>query len=250
MTHLSDEQLDSVLRGEGADPQHLALCPQCRARLDERRAIGGRLRTAFESVRAGEKLTATIRNSLIGDAHEVAARASRPGLFRWLMPLTAAAVVLLAVVAAVILLPSPRTAQAELYAVYMHSLSEDTQLFTHADPQELATYLKEELGFDVAIPRLGAGMSLRGCCVVHFQDEPVGSYVVDTPDGVISVIVIAQSMESLGMTEQLRRGDRVYGIGSFAVCNMASVELDGYTYCAVGEVPHAMLTGLLEQLVR
>ena len=37
---------------------------------------------------------------------------------------------------------------------------------------------------------------------------------------------------------------------TFAKCSMVSVELDGYTYCAVGEAPRDYLTDLLEQLVR
>jgi hypothetical protein len=77
----------------------------------------------------------------------------------------------------------------------------------------------------------------------------VGSYVVQTPQGVISVIVVNESSESLGMSDTVRLGDHTYNAGSFAMCKMVTLELDGYTYCAVGEVSHDLLAGLLEQLV-
>ena len=92
-------------------------------------------------------------------------------------------------------------------------------------------------------------MSLRGCCIAHFRDKPVGSYVVDTPRGTISIIVVTDSHGSLGMKDFIYRGEHTYMAGSFAKCEMVTVELDGYTYCAVGEVSREYLADLLEKLV-
>ncbi len=254
MTHLSDQQLDAILQGDG-DDQHIARCAQCAARLAERRAVADRLRSAFDSVRASDDLTSRARRGAAGGpavklvAHRPPPRRSP---LRWAMPAAAAAVVVLSVLAASLLLPPPTpalAAQEELYNIHQHSLSPHPGLYASADPTELAKFLRAELGFDVAVPELGAGMSLRGCCVVHFKKQPVGSYVVDTPRGVISVIVVAESLESLGMATGADRSGRMYGMGSFAKCSMVAVTLDGYTYCAVGEVPHEMLMDLLAKLI-
>ncbi len=140
-------------------------------------------------------------------------------------------------------------AESELFQIYEHSVSPHTELYADADPAKLAEYLKGELGFQPAFPRLGSGMSLRGCCVTHFRNKPVGSYVVQTPRGVISLIVIKTESKSLGLKDKLQRGDHTYMAGSFAKCKMVASELGGYTYCAVGEVPQEFLADLLDQLV-
>lgn len=255
MTHLSDEQLDAILQGDG-DDQHVARCPQCAARLAERQAVADRLRSAFDSIRASDDLTARVRGAAGGPALKLVAHRPPPrrSPLRWAMPAAAAAVVVLSVLAASLLLPPPApalAAQEELYNIHQHTQSAEAKLHASANPDELAKFLKAELGFDVALPELGAGMSLRGCCVVHFKNQPVGSYVVDTPRGVISVIVVAESLESLGMATGADREGRVYGMGSFAKCSMVAVTLEGYTYCAVGDVdvPHEMLMELLAKLI-
>ena len=92
-------------------------------------------------------------------------------------------------------------------------------------------------------------MSLRGCCITHFRDKPVGSYVVDTPRGVISVIVVTDTPKALGMKEELYQGGHTYWGESFAKCQMMAVRIGANTYCAVGEVPRHLLTDLLVQLV-
>ena len=163
-----------------------------------------------------------------------------------------AAAIILIVVSVFMLFPesdSAMAAPAELFKIYQHTLSPHKELYSDADPEVLAEFLKKDLGFRPAVPKLAAGMSLRGCCITHFRGKPVGSYVVDTPRGVISIIVVGQTPKSLGMKETLRRGKHTYMAGSFAKCEMVTVELGGYTYCAVGEVSREYLTDLLEKLV-
>lgn len=155
-------------------------------------------------------------------------------------------------VPAIIFFAGPKSAEAAsagLFRIHQHALSPHTELYSDADPESLAGFLKKKLGSRPAFPRLGAGMSLRGCCITHFRDKPVGSYVVDTPRGVISVIVVTETPDALGMKDTIRRGDHTYLAGSFAKCNMVTWSLGGYTYCAVGEVPREYLANLLGQLV-
>ncbi len=256
MTHLTDEQFEEVLSGQLPEPEHLAECELCTNRLAEHRALRGRLQSAFATVHAGAGLVEGIRAKARQGIGETAPKASTGRarvlhFARWAMPLSAAAIVLVTV-SAFLLFGGTEPAEAgvaELYRIHQHALSPHTELFSDADPESLAAFLKTELGFAPAVPKLGAGMSLRGCCVTHFRDKPVGSYVVDTPRGVMSVIVVKETPRSLGMKTPVRRGDHTYMAGTFAMCNMVTVQLNGYTYCAVGEVSVEYLTDLLEQLV-
>ena len=254
MEHLTDQQLEQILGGEAPESAHLEECELCQGRLSEFRAIRQRLRVAFSSVHADDKLLQRVRSRLNAPSSDAAGPKRAAWQIRrifWRAGAAAAALLLIAIPLS-IYLASPETASAaesELFQIHQHSVSPHTQLYADADPKELAEYLKGQLGFKPALPRLGAGMSLRGCCVAHFKNKPVGSYVVQTPRGVISLIVIKTELESMGLKGRLQRGDHTYMTGSFAKCKMVTSELGGYTYCAVGEVPHAFLADLLDQLV-
>ena len=258
MGHLTDQQLEQILGGTVLEPTHLGECELCRSRLSDFRAMQDRLRVAFASVHAGHELSERVRSRL--NAPSSGSSIVKPGgkrsgtrVYRLFWRAGAAAAILLLIAIPLsVYLGSPKTAsaaEAELFQIHQHSVSPHTELYAHDDPKNLAEYLKGELGFQTAFPRLGAGMSLRGCCVTHFRNKPVGSYVVQAPEGIISLIVIKEDSKSLGLKDKLQRGDHAYMAGSFAKCNMVTSELGGYTYCAVGEVPHAFLADLLDQLV-
>jgi len=241
MTHLSDEQFEDVLAGGTPEPDHLAQCERCRNELVERRAMRLRLCSAFAGVHPSGELVSKIQ---VSTRQAVVRKTSTPPtktrifhLTRWAVPLSAAALILIGISMFVLFTgtDSAVAAPAELFRIHQHSLSPHTELYSDASPELLVRFLKEKLGFQPAVPKLGAGMSLRGCCVVHFRNKPVGSYVVDTPRGVISIIIVAETQKSLGMNDTLRRGNHTYKAGSFASCEMVTVELGGYTYCAVGE---------------
>lgn len=258
MGHLTDRQLEQILGGTVPEPTHLGECELCRGRLSEFQALRDRLRVAFASVHADQELSERVRSRL--NAPSSGSSIVKPGgkrsgtrVYRlfWRAGAAAAALLLIGIPLS-IYLATPETAAAaesELFQIHQHSVSPHTELYADADPKELAEYLKGELGFKPAFPRLGAGMSLRGCCVAHFRNKPVGSYVVQTPRWVISLIVIKTESESMGLKDELQRGDHTYMTGSFAKCKMVTSELGGYIYCAVGEVPHAFLADLLDQLV-
>ncbi len=257
MIHLNDEQFEEILQGSLSVPPHVSQCKLCAERLAEMKALRSKLHSAFAGIHASDQLLERIRTQSQRETVPVAMAARPAGrkvihLARWLMPLTAAAAILLIIIPAALFFTATEPAMAgpaELYDLYQHSLSPHTELFSDADPDALAGFLKDELGFTPALVKLGAGMSIRGCCIAHFRDKPVGSYVVDTPEGVISVIVVQESQESLGMTEKLSRGEHTYMAGSFAMCNMVTVTQNGYTYCAVGEVSKEQLASLLDRLI-
>jgi len=251
--HLSDNQLEEILAGRIDQPPHVRECRACRRKLAAHGAVRGRLRSAFENVRAGEELRGRIReaiqSSLAAPPVPAAPWPRRLAVF-W-RPLAAAVLLLAAVPLAVYFFrPSEAMASQEALAeIHRHNLSPHGEFFTAADPAALATYFQQKLGFRPAMPHLGEGMSLRGCCVRHFRGEIVGSYVVQTPEGVISVIVVSDLPKSLGMQQQVRHRGRTFGAGSFARCNMVTQRMGRYTYCAVGEVPSKLLAELLSRLM-
>ncbi len=257
MIHLNDEQFEEILQGSLAVPQHVSQCKLCTERLAELKALRSKLHSAFSGIHASDQLLEKIRLESQSEKVPVpmavqpaARRVIR--LSRWLMPLAAAAAILLISIPAVMFFTATEPAlagPAELFDLYQRTLSRNAGLYLDADPDALAAFLTDELGFSPALPKLGAGMSIRGCCVAHFRDKPIGSYVVDTPEGVVSVIVVEESQESLGMTESISRGEYTYLAGSFAMCNMVTVTQNGYTYCAVGEVSKRQLADLLDRLV-
>jgi anti-sigma factor RsiW len=257
MTHLTDEQFEDVLAGRAAEPPHMATCADCRNRLAEHRALAARVRSSFASVRPSEALAERIRRSLEGARPAAApvspARSARTlRLWRpiWAV-LTAAAAVLVLAIPLTIYLTTPSAAvaaQQELVRIHTGNLAGHHDLYADADPAHLADYLKTQLGFEPATPRLGQGMAMRGCCVAHFKGQAVGSYVVDTPRGPISIIVLPQSPADLGMKDSFEVSGETFWKGGFATNNMVVARGGDYSYCAVGEVPHEILTQILENL--
>ena len=248
------------MQGESQDVDfpHLNKCRDCRNRLAEKQAIAARLRSAFDSVKAGPALADRIRSRLTATAGP--ARTSQPiqrkrinHRIRQLWPaFAAAAAVLIVLVPLSLYFGGPSTARAahaELVRIHNHNLSPDHEFYSEAEPEKLAAYFKDKLGFNPHLPEPGHGMALRGCCVNHFRGQIVGSYVVDTSQGVMSVVVVTDTPESLGISSQFTKGRQTYWKSSFAKCDMVSVRIGDYTYCAVGEISHEYLTELLSRLL-
>lgn len=255
MNHLTEEQFEDIMQGVLEEPEHLAGCYQCQERLAEKKALAARLSSAFNSVKADEQLAKKIRARLADK--KVSKQVEVPKLLwiarlqRIAWPAAAAAVLVIVTIFGIYAIsPSPAAAaQAELVKIYKHNISADHGFYSEADPVKLARYFKDRLGFVPSMPELVRGMSLRGCCVQHFLGEPAGSYVVETPRGVMSVVVVAEQPESFKMSKSFEHQGRVFWKSSFAKCNMVIVRFGDYSYCAMGEIPHEYLTELLSQLM-
>jgi hypothetical protein len=260
MEHLTEEQIEGILQGDdGRDGlTHLQACRDCRDRLAEKRAMAARLRSAFASVKAGPVLAERIRSRL----NAAAAPATTIQLIRhkgvhhhirrlWPALLAAAAVVAVLVPLSLYFgAPSAaQAAQAALVRIHRENLAAGQEFVSETDPGKLAAYFKDKLGFNPRLPQLGRGMALRGCCVRHFRGRIVGSYVVATPQGIVSVVVVTDKPESLGISSRFTKGRQTYWKSTFAKCRMVSVRIGSYTYCAVGEISHEYLTALLSKLV-
>ena len=263
MNHLTNEQFEDIMQGKDVDLTHLNQCQDCRDSLAEKQAIASRLRSAFMSVKADEGLAGRIL-SQINDGSETA---DTVGSIRhtqtihlhhklWFGLAAAAAVlVVLVPLSMFVFIPSSaQAAQAELVKIHEQNLSPHRELYNDADPEKLAEYFKDKLGFTPAFPCTGQGMAIRGCCVAHFKGQIVGSYIVDTPRGVISVIVVSDTPKQMGMTRMSEKTgyEQSFWESSYAQCNMITIRLDDYSYCAIGEISkisHKYLKDLLNRLL-
>ena len=256
MSHLTDEQLEQVLQNNEL-PEHIKSCEQCRERLAEKKALAGRLRLAFEKVKVAENIEQRIREHInVGSAGAAHARTKsiwdiRSHWRSWSAVAAAAVVLIIAVPITIQLtwISSAHAAQAELVKIHQHNMAGNHEFYSEANPGKLAEYFKDKLGFIPTMPLPDQGLALRGCCVRHFRGRIVGSYVVETDQGVMSVIVVTDKPQSLGMSRKVQNGKQDFWESSFAKCQMVSVRLGEYSYCAVGEVDYDYLTDLLTKLL-
>ncbi len=257
MNHLTDEQFEDLIQGKDVRFAHLKDCIECRGRLSEKQALASRLRFAFATIKPTERLAERIRRKLnissmhvkhTGERHLLNVLFQRR---RWLSLAPAAAVLIIAI-PFVFFLAEPSSAsaaKAELVRIHNNNLSAKHGFYNQADHKKIAEYFKSRLGVSPIILRVRQGQSLRGCCLCRFKGQIVGSYVVQTPKGVMSIVVITDQPQSLGMDRKFRRGQRTFWAGSFAKCKLVTVRIGQYSYCAVGEVPDTHLTEVLLRLV-
>jgi hypothetical protein len=256
MNHLTEEQFEDIIQGTIPEPEHVSGCEQCKNVLAGKRATAERLRAAFASVKPGENLAANIRAELIKSAKapEKVRHKRRPLKIRFrtiAWPAAAAAVLIIAIILGIYGIgPQPAlAAPAELVQIHQNNLSDSHEFYSESDPQKLAEYFKDKLGFSPSMPALGRGMEIRGCCVRHFQGKIAGSYVVDTPEAVISIIAVTAEPQTLEMDGSFEYEGHTFYKATFAKCDMVAIRLGNYTYCAVGEVSHDYLTQLLVRLI-
>ncbi len=263
MNHLTNEQFEDIMQGSDIDLTHLNQCRDCRDRLTEKRLIAIKLRSAFMSVKADEGLADRIRNQINQNSENTKIAKSiqltwATYLHHKLGPaLATAAAVLVVLVPLSLYVLTPSTAiaaQAELVMIHQQNLGPHREFYNDTDPEKMAEYFKDKLGFTPAFPCTGQGMEIRGCCLAHFKGQIVGSYIVDTPRGIISVIVVTDTPKEMGMTYMA--GEKGYEQSlwksSYAQCNMVTVRLGDYSYCAIGEISkisHKYLKDLLNRLL-
>lgn len=256
MDHLSEIELEELIADGSGDAGHIHLtgCALCRERLAEKRAIARRLRDAFEGIHAPASLGARIglagrASDRLEDGAVRQATQQRGAGRRSLAAAISAAAALIVAIPLLFYLTTPSTAIADLANIHSHNLSESGGFISETDPEMLAAYFKEHLGFNPRLPEPNHGLRLRGCCVRHFQGDIAGSYVVATADGIMSIIVVRRAPQSMGMTERIDRGGHAYWRSAFATSNMVSVKIGDYSYCAVGEISHGYLEDLLSSLL-
>jgi hypothetical protein len=138
-----------------------------------------------------------------------------------------------------------------LVGIHKQNLASMDKLFVHEDPNELAGHLQSETGHSPATVCTGSGLTVCGCCTRQFQGRTVGSYVVQTPSGPVSVVIVPDSPQSLGMTPGKGQpsAERPIWRASCEGCSMAAVRIGGRSYCALGRVTTDDLAVVLDSLL-
>jgi len=250
MTHLTDEQFEGALAGSADTAEHLAACDACRARLESMRAMRSRMQAAFKTVSPPPALLAKIRSQTVEAKPVSSKRVLR--LMR-VVPLAAAACALIVLGIMVYNDPDEATAaQPELARIHNKHLAGPAgteTMYTSDDPKALAAFLKSKLGDAPVLADTGDSAKVTCCCVDRFRGRPVGSYILHTPDGIISVVLLTDPIESLKLSHTLRRDGRSYKACKSGNCNIVAAAKGKYTYCVVGQADHDVLLDVLVQIL-
>lgn len=259
MSHLTEEQFEDVLQGcaQASEQEHMDWCPECRARLKEKRALARRMSAAFSSVQAASGLANRIR-AQIAAARPAKTQPRIIGLHarrqRVWSALAIAAIIMVVVTLRISRIdPSAhvRAAQVELVGLHRINLnSRDSLMADEGHPQSCnCACMQSRSGKGQAMPCCQRGLCLGGCQERQFQGRLVGCCVIRQPNAsAISVFVIPQAPEALGMTPApttTASGQAIWQ-ASCGSCNMASVRMGQESYCVIGQVPQEDLVALLK----
>jgi len=256
---LTEEQFEDILQGRVEVPGHVHQCPQCRADLDERRALARRVAQAFAPVHAGAGLAARIQAhiSAAGRPAAVAQRRSRvislracrtigPGLA------VAAALVVIAILRGSSVDPVSRTRAAQAALVGIHRINLDSLSELRYDVRSSRHCPCREGKLDgPAMPCCERELCRCGCQMREFQGHLVPTCVIEEPNAVpVSVVVVPDSPQDLGMTigrTTTATGQTIWQ-ASCGSCNMASVRWGEGSCCVVGHVPRDDLVAVLNAM--
>lgn len=269
MERLTDENFESLVQGSGGEPADL---PESeRSRLAAHRAVRSRLRSAMASVSPAEGFAEQLRRRLTsGEAPggttarggvSLARRegdARVPGRRQPLVRMIWPAVIAAAAVIVVVLNllpggPEPMSAQAEFARIHMLHRSGEADLHRAGDPAGAAALLRERLGDAPRAVSPAEGETLLGACMDRFRGHDAGSYVLETPHGMVTVIVTRESPKELRLSHQRRSDDLTYWIcghrGRSQTCRIAAAQLGDLSYYVVGQAPHKVLLDILKRIV-
>ncbi len=248
MTHLSDEQIEALL-GEGREDPHLRECPACRQRLAEARAVRERVRKAFASVEppAGfaERLRRSLQQPPVEDAPAAAERPRRP-LYIRLLPVLAAAAVLLIAIPAGYEIFAPAPAAAALAQIHADGVAGRGGFRPETDVGRMTAYLAGSADVRPEAPTICQRCStLAGGCAAEFRGRRVPAYCITTPEGKVTIIDLAESPGDLGLERAGERNGLPVWTGEHDGTRLAATVFRGRTYVAVGELAAADMADLL-----
>lgn len=260
MSHLTEEQFEDVLQGRANVPEHVDRCPQCRARLEEKRALVDRLRQSFSSIHAGADLAGRIRTRIAAAGQTATVPATPPRIlaFRvrrhiWSVLAIAAAIFVIAIPRSLHIDTGPRTtaAQTALAGIHFANLDSLDHLMADTDSGKHCPCAEGKLDGGTAMPCCQRGLCLCGCQMREFQGRFVESCVMQEPNASpVSVVVVSELPSDLGMTPagiMTGTGQPIWR-ASCGSCNMASVRRGEHSCCVIGQVPTEDLVAVLNAL--
>jgi hypothetical protein len=257
MGHLTEEQFEDIVQGRAEVPEHVDRCPECRARLDEKRALARRLSKVFSSIHASADLAGRIRAGTAAAGGPAAGAEARPHI----VPLRVRRHVWsgLAIAAAILIVAIPRSlhldtgsrvkaAQTALAGIHRTNLDSLEQLMADEGSPKKCQCMAGKMEDGTAMPCCARGLCMCGCRMRDFQGRTVPSCVVEKPNTPpISVVLLPAAPEDLGMTPGVTRtvsGQTIWH-ATHETCNMASVRMGTGSCCVLGDVPTENLVSLL-----
>jgi hypothetical protein len=202
--------------------------------------LAKRLAAAFASAKPSDSLAEKVRQSLEQPVAAAGTPARRTARF------LAAALLLVAVGTALLFFgqtSDAMAAQKNLVKIHQSNLAPQGSPFRESDPQRVAARIQKQLGCCPLAPVLDSDAAMQSSCTcVNCTCDPaVCSYLVDTDSGPISVIVVPDPPEAMGMTPEAS-GLWKSVVGSN---NLVARRVNDLTYCVVGAVSDDALTKLL-----
>lgn len=262
MGHLTEEQFEDILQGRAEAPEHVDQCPQCRDRLDEKRALARRVSKAFSSIHAGAGLAGRIRAEIAAAGGPAAGTTAQPRI----LPLRARRHIWsgLAIAAAILIVAIPRSlhidtgsrvkaAQTALAGIHRTNLDSLEHLMEDENSHKQCQCMAGRMEDGTAMPCCARGLCMCGCQMRDFQGRVVPSCVIEKPNTPpISVVLVREAPEALGMTLGTGRtatGQAIWH-ATCGACNMASVRMGANSCCVIGDVPTENLVALLNAFER
>ncbi len=248
-------QLEELVEGE-ADTSEVDN-DRIRMAVEGHRALRRRIRGAFESQRPGIGLFVRVQ-STVSAAGAASPREHGEVVLRfprWGVVASAAAMVLMVLSAVYLLAPDPQApvsaGQGKIaQAVLAHIHTETSSHPTHpsSDWSDVRGYLAEQTGIR---PRKVSGSSLQlvGGSRTEFMGEAAASYVFQTPEGPLTVVVMRTSPEKLNFDHCRRIHAGQFWACGFRDSRMVAVRVGDLTYCAIGKFDHDRLSELLRPLL-
>ena len=245
---LTPEQIEDILSGQM--PQSDDLDAEDIARLEEARAMRGRLRAAFDSTHASDSLADRVRAGLKSAPAPAGGRIIR--FPRWFLPAAAAAALLILVP---ILFPDvwgPEPAQAaavELANIHKVNLAGPEGFYATGDCEEIKAYFKGKLGFTPKLLDQCPEFRIVGCYVTKLKGKMVATYVVEIDDTKASIIISEDWPKKLGLGCGCGHPHcKCFHNGRCGGLSIVSVRLGERSYSVVGSLPGESLRGVLKRL--
>lgn len=245
---LNDEQIHNAL--DGNEPADLNEAD--RQTLRGHRALRDRLRGCFADVAAPAGLADRIRGATEAAINASAGESRVYRMGPWLRSgLAAAAVLVLALALPYVFVPQTpiQAAQPQLVHIHEQNLAHEAGFMPAEDPCRVADHMAAETGHRPRMPDCEA-VNVVGCRVGRLWDRAVGTYLVETADGPVSLVVTADPPEKLALRlPEFTDRDVTFHPCKTDRCNILAVRIGDLTYVAVGQVDHDTLQAVLLALL-
>ncbi len=251
---LTDEKLEDLVRGEGGCE---VLDPETQTIVTDHRRLRNRLRAACYSQSPDPALAFRVHGA-IREAMGESSEGTQPSRIRSFWPAAAsAAAVLLVVLAARTLLFSPQSAPGGQnkvsQAILAHIHEEHSEFGRPSIPfrrrEQFIRAIKAATGLTPVLPTSQL-YPIRGGGAPIFFGEHAAAYVLGTPHGEVTVIVMRQKPDTLDFDHcwPVDGGQvRTWACG-FKTDKMVARRIGGLTYCVVGRLTHSQLSSILEAI--